>query len=328
MEPAKAAARANLNPFEIAAEHATLDVPIAHPTQSIGALRRSLLGRAYESASHIAVCKGDKFAGLLRIEELIAADDDRTVASVMDSDAPTAAPGLDQEVAAWRAVQNGESALCVVDKEGRFRGIIPPHRLLAVLLQEHDEDMSRLGGFLKNSSAARLASIEPVRRRFWHRIPWLLLGLAGAFVAADVVGWFEAQLQEMLLLAFFIPGIVYLADAVGTQTETVLVRGLSVGVPVGRVAVAELLAGAGIGVALALIAAPMVYWRWGNAKLAVIVGIAIFAACSVATIVAMALPWVFDRFGKDPAFGSGPLATVIQDLLSILIYFGVALAIV
>jgi Mg/Co/Ni transporter MgtE len=60
------------------------------------------------------------------------------------------------------------------------------------------------------------------------RIPWLLLGLAGAFVAADLVGWFEVQLQAQVMLAFFLPGIAYLADAVGTQTETLVVRGLSV----------------------------------------------------------------------------------------------------
>jgi magnesium transporter len=55
-----------------------------------------------------------------------------------------------------------------------------------------------------------------VPRRVWHRLPWLLLGLAGALVAADLVGWFEAQLRVQVMLAFFLPGIVYLADAVGT----------------------------------------------------------------------------------------------------------------
>lgn len=303
-------------------------VPIARPGDSVGALSRSMAGRRYDCASHIAVCDGERFAGLLRIEELIAADAGRTVGSVMDKDPPTAVPGLDQEIAAWRAVRQGEAALPVVDREGRFRGIIPPHRLLAVLLQEHDEDMSRFGGILKDSSAARLASTEPVRRRFRHRIPWLLLGLAGAFAAADIVGRFQAQIEEKLVLAFFIPGIVYLADAVGTQTETVLVRGLSVGVPVGRVAVLELLAGVVIGAALAIISAPLVYWRWGDGEVAMIVGLAVFAACAIASVVAMALPWLFSRFDLDPAFGSGPLATVIQDLLALIIYFTTALAVV
>lgn len=322
------ATRANLFPFEVALEHATLSVPIARPQDTIGALRQSLIGRRYDTVSHVAVCEGERFVGLLRVEELIEANAQQSVASVMDPDPPTAAPGLDQEIAAWRAVRHGEAALPVVDREGRFRGMIPPHRLLAVLLAEHDEDMSRLGGFLNDSSMARLASTEPVRRRFRHRIPWLLLGLAGAVAAADVVGWFEGQLQQKLVLAFFIPGIVYLADAVGTQTETVLVRGLSVGVPVGRIAARELLAGVAIGAALALVAGPVLYWRWGDGEVASIVAAAVFAACAVATLVAMTLPWVFSRFGLDPAFGSGPLATVIQDLLSLIIYFSIALAVI
>lgn len=315
-------------PFEIAAELASSRVPIARPAQTIGDLRRDIAGKSYDCASHIAVCEGERFVGLLRIEELVAAEEERAIAEVMDANPPTAIPGLDQEIAAWRAVQHDESALSVVDAAGRFVGIIPPHRLLAVLLKEHDEDMARLGGVLKESSAARLATEEPLRRRFWHRLPWLLFGLAGALLAADLVGWFETKLQEKLVLAFFIPGIVYLADAVGTQTETVIVRGLSVGVAVGRVVVLEALTGLGIGVTLALVAAPAVYWRWGDGEVALVVGLAVLAAASTATLVAMALPWLLSRFQLDPAFGSGPLATVVQDLLSILLYFLVAAAII
>jgi magnesium transporter len=142
-------------------------------------------------------------------------------------------------------------------------------------------------------------------------------------MAADLVGSFEAHLQLNVMLAFFIPGIVYLADAVGTQTETVVVRGLSLGIPMRRMAARELLAGILIGVALAAVALPFVWWRWNDGGLALSVGISVFAACSTATLAAMMLPWLFDAFGSDPAFGSGPLATVIQDLLSIWIYLSV-----
>jgi magnesium transporter len=238
------------------------------------------------------------------------------------------APGVDQEVAAWRAVQHAESALAVVDAAGRFVGLIPPHRLLAVLLSEHEEDLSRLGGFLKNTSMARHTSEEAILHRFWHRLPWLLLGLAGALFAADMVGWFERQLQDNVLLAFFVAGVVYLADAVGTQTETVVVRGLSVGVAIKQVVWRELLTGVLIGVALALVAFPLVYWRWGVKDIALGVSLSLLAACSTATIAAMALPWGFEHFGVDPALGSGPLATVIQDLLSILLYFAIVTAMV
>ncbi|NTW36339.1 MAG: magnesium transporter [Syntrophobacteraceae bacterium] len=268
--------------FETAAEHACARVPVASPIHRAGDLRQALVGQLYESASHIVVCEGDKFLGILRIEDLLAAPTDSLVGSLMDREAPVVAPGVDQEVAAWHAVRNEEAALSVVDREGRFVGIIPPHRLLAVLLSEHEEDLSRLGGFLRSTSAARITSEEPVGRRFRHRVPWLLVGLGGALLAADFVGWFEAQLQHKVMLAFFIPGIVYLADAVGTQTETVVVRGLSLGVAMRQMAGRELLAGLAIGLALAVVSGPLVWWRWGEGDIALCVGLSLFAACSTA----------------------------------------------
>jgi len=64
---------------------------------------------------------------------------------------------------------------------------------------------------------------------------------------------------------------------------------------------------------------------WGDGSVAAAVALALFASCSIATLVAMALPWIFQRLGADPAFGSGPLATVIQDLLSIAVYLAIAM---
>jgi len=311
--------------FETAAEHATARVPMAGPLQRVGDVREFLVGQHYESASHIVVCEADKFLGIVTIEELLVAPADVVVESLMDRGAPVVAPGVDQEVAAWRAVRHGASALAVVDGHGHFVGMIPPHRLLGVLLSEHEEDLARFAGFLKTTSVARTASEEPVQRRFRHRLPWLLLGLGGALLAADLVGVFEAHLRLNVMLAFFIPGIVYLADAVGTQTETVVVRGLSLGVPMRRMVGRELVTGALIGMALAAVALPFVWWRWSDAGLALSVGLSVFAACSTATLAAMMLPWLFQAFALDPAFGSGPLATFVQDLLSIWIYLSVTI---
>lgn len=314
--------------FETAAGHACARVPVASPTDRVREIRLSLLGQQFESAGHIVVCEDGRFAGIMPIETLLAAPEETTARELMDDAAPVVAPGVDQEVAAWRAVHHAESALAVVDAEGRFIGLIPPHRLLAVLLSEHEEDLSRLGGFLKVTAVARGASEERVSRRFRHRVPWLLPGLGGAILAADIVGSYEAQLKDAVILAFFVPGIVYLADAVGTQTETVVVRGLSVGVRLRQMLPRELLTGLVIGLALAVISFPVVWLRWTEQEVALAVSLSLFGACSTATLAAMALPWMFDRAGLDPAFGSGPLATVIQDLLSILIYFAISTAVV
>ncbi|MCF7220344.1 magnesium transporter [Marilutibacter chinensis] len=313
--------------LETAAGLATASVPVYTPDRRVGDLRREIAGQRYDCASHVVACDGTAFLGLVRIEDLLAAPADATLQTVIDRDPPVVGPDMDQEIAAWLAVSHGESALAVVDAQRRFIGLVPPRRLLQVLLSEHEEDLSHLGGFTRGAMQARVSSVEPVRRRFRHRLPWLLVGLGGALLAADLVGRFEAQLRTQVMLAFFIPGIVYLADAVGTQTETVVVRGLSVGVAFGRMARRELLAGLAIGLALAVVAGPVVWWRWADAELALSVGLAVFATCSTATVTAMALPWLFERSGLDPVFGSGPLATVIQDLLSILIYFAIVFAV-
>jgi magnesium transporter len=313
---------------ETASEHVRTLVPVVSPQTRARDLRQSLEGKQFDSATHIGVCDNGRLVGVLRIEDLLSALPDAKISDIMDGDPPAVAPGVDQEKAAWKAVQHGESALAVVDDTGRFVGFIPPDRLLAVLLHEHDEDMARLGGFLRNSSMARTASEEPVAKRFWHRLPWLLLGLAGAVIAADIVGFFETQLKANVMLAFFIPGIVYLADAVGTQTEALVIRGLSVGVPIARVIRREIVTGVCVGVALAAVFFPIGFWRWGDAGLVMAVALSILAACATANFVAMALPWLLHRVGIDPAFGSGPLATVIQDLLSIVIYLAISTAVI
>jgi magnesium transporter len=312
--------------FETAAQHATLAVPVVEPSARTQEILDSIAGRGLECASHIVVCEGERFRGVIRIEDVFSAPAGATAADLMDADAPVVGPGADQEQAAWRAVRHGEAALAVVDAAGRFHGLIPPHRLVAVLLSEHEEDLARLGGFLKGTSSVRHASDEPVARRFWHRLPWLLFGLAGAFAAADLVGWFESRLREQIAIAFFVPGIVYLADAVGTQTETVVVRAISIGIAARRLVRREALTGLAIGSALALLAFPLLYWRWSDPDLALRVALALGAACSTASVVAMGLPWLLERLGVDPAFGSGPVATVIQDLLSIAIYFAIVTA--
>jgi magnesium transporter len=313
---------------ETASVHVCRDVPRLAPDVTAGRARMLLIGHRYESAADIAVCDGDRFVGLVPIEVALSAPNWERLGALMDPDPPVVAPGTDQEVAAWKAIHHGETSLAVVDAEGRFVGLVPPRRLLAVLLAEHDEDLARLSGFAASTRSARRASEEPVAQRLAHRLPWLLVGLAGSLLAAGIVGRFERELETTVALAFFVPGIVYMADAVGTQTEALVIRGLSVGVPIRRVIRNELLTGLLVGLTLATAFLPLGLILWDDGEVALSVAIALLAACSTATIVAMVLPWALHRAGADPAFGSGPLATVLQDLLSLVIYFTVAAAIV
>jgi magnesium transporter len=308
------------------------DVPLCGPDTTAAALRAMLAGSRYQSAADVAVCAygasvPHRLLGLIPLERVLAAPPESRAQDLMDPDPPVVAPGLNQEAAAWKAARHGESSLAVVGADGVFRGLVPPARLLTVLLTEHDQDLARIGGFLTSSASARHAMDEPVPARLWHRLPWLVLGLAGSAAAAMLVRGFETDLASDVRLAFFIPGIVYMADAVGTQTEALFIRGLSVGVRIRKVFRLEALTGLFVGLLLAAITAPTVWLVLGSAPLAVTVSVSLVAACALATVVAMTLPWLMSRLGRDPAFGSGPLATVIQDLLSLVIYFAVAAAV-
>lgn len=314
--------------FESAASLATDAVPFAHPDERVADLRARLGERRWDCVSDIPVVERGtrRLLGLLQIEDVVAAADEVALATLMDADPPRIAHGIDREHATWKAVQHRESALVVVDDEGRCLGLIPPHHLLQTLLAEHDEDLSRLGGFMKSAEEARHATEEALPWRLWHRLPWLLIGLAGAFVAAGIMGNYEETLRHMLVLSLFVPGIVYYADALSTQTETVVVRGLSIGMPLRRMLLRE--AGTGLLIALltAIVVYPIVRFGWQDPTLALIVSLSLFVACAVATAVAIVLPVLLWRMKLDPAFASGPLATVIQDLLSLLSYFAIATA--
>lgn len=308
--------------------YASTNVPMAYPDETSAEILHQLSqAPRFDTMADIAVIETGRLVGTIPIERLFAASPDSPASELMDRDPPIIGPGVDQETAAAKAVSHEESSLGVVDANGLFLGLIPPHRMLGVLLEEHREDMARVSGYLHQSSTARSATAESLPRRFWHRFPWLAVGLAAAMAAAGLVAGFEQGLAAHLELVFFMPGIVYIADAVGTQTETLVVRGLSIGIPVGHVMRRELVTGVVLGAVLGSLAYPLVL-SWFGSEVALTVALSIWSASTVATGVAMFLPWILSTLSLDPAFGSGPLSTVAQDLLSLAIYFGLATAIV
>jgi magnesium transporter len=115
-----------------------------------------------------------------------------------------------------------------------------------------------------------------------------------------------------------------LTDAVGTQTEAIAVRGLSLRrYPLARILLTEALTGGLIGLVLGLLAFVGIAAVFGNLVMGLGVGLSLFAAGAVASSIGLLLPWMLSRLGLDPAFGSGPVATIIQDVLTIIIYFAV-----
>jgi len=303
------------------------DALLVAPRETAGAVVETMR-RSRSATNWIAVCEDGKLAGLVAASRLLTATADEPVEAAGYVPIIRTVASTSAESAVWLATMSGAEVVAVEDEAGQFQGVVPLSRFLPLLIHEHEEDLARLGGFLRGARMARTASEEPVQRRVIHRAPWLLIGLLGAVLAAQTVRAFEAELEATVALAFFLPGIVYMADAVGTQTETLVIRGLSVGVPIRRILRLEALTGVLVGALLSLGMFPLALAFTGDATLSLAVALALMASATCATLVAMSLPWAMDRLGLDPAFGSGPLATVVQDLLSILIYFAIAVALI
>jgi magnesium transporter len=267
--------------------------------------------------------------GTLSAAELLVLPAVAVLGDVVDRDQPRVRSDTDQEEMASMALHHGVAAIPVVDAAGQLIGVVGSVAMMDILRREHVEDLHRLAGVTLESADARNALEEPPLRSARHRLPWLIVGLGGSVVATFIVARFETALAAKPALAFFVPGLVYLADAIGTQSEAVAVRGLSLShVGIGRLIGNELRTGLLIGIVLALLAFPMVWLVFGEPRLAAAVALALAGASIVASVLGLLLPWLLARVGSDPAYGSGPLATIVQDVLSLLIYFGCVTAIV
>jgi magnesium transporter len=310
---------------DTAGEHLVLRVLHASPHETVGTLRQRLAaGVQVDSAEAVYLLDGRRhLLGLVPMSRLLRARPEQILADIAIAPVPAVRIGADQEHVASLALQHGLTSMPVVDRRGHFAGVVPPLALLEVLRREHVEDLHRFAGIgPEESGRAREAIEAPPIRRARDRLPWLLVGLAGSMLATFIVAGFEAALEARIAIAFFVPGIVYLADAVGTQSEAIAVRGLSLSrLPLARLLAGELRTGLLIGITLALLVLGPIWWWFGDADLAVAVAVALLAASTCATTIGFALPWLLARSGRDPAFGSGPIATIIQDMLSLLIYF-------
>jgi magnesium transporter len=311
---------------ETAARHMVRRVPTTSAATTADAALLALRGQTFDSVDALCVIDADgRLQGIVPAPRLLSAPGPALIAEIMRRDPPRCRPDTDQEHVATMARRHRISSVPVVDDGGRLLGVVPALAIIDVLRREHIEDLHRLAGIVRETDHALGALEEPPVRRLRHRLPWLIVGLIGSVLATVVVMQFEAALNERVAIAFFIPAIVYLADAIGTQTETITVRGLLAGLPpFRRLLAGELGAGLLIGLVLGGLAMPTVWLAFGDPWLALTVGLAILVAGTIATSVGLVFPWLLARFGADPAFGSGPVATIIQDVLSLLTYFVVA----
>ncbi|MDT3684974.1 MAG: magnesium transporter [Pseudorhodoplanes sp.] len=303
------------------------EVPIGKLEDSAAAVRQHLIGRTYDDASHVFVTAEDgRFEGIISLGTLMSAEAQKPLSALIKpAERHVVTPETDREDAASLAIQTGISTLAVCDADRRFLGALSASAMMSILRDEHLEDLHHMAGILGKSEKAQAALTAPPYRRALYRLPWLLVGMGGSAVATATMARFEGVLAAHIAVAFLIPAVVYLADAVGTQSEAVAVRGLSLmGGDLIPLLFGELGTGILIGAALGGLAFPLIWIMFASATLAATVSLALIAASSIATTIGLLLPWSFARIGYDPALSSGPLATVIQDVISLLVYFLIA----
>ena len=163
-----------------------------------------------------------------------------------------------------------------------------------------------------------------------HRIPWLFLGLLGGIFATFIVSKYESILSADVRLAFFIPMIVYLSDALGTQTETIYVRELFERRRFGlaKYISKECIVGLGLGITSGLTLGLFSAFWLKSFAIGLTVGLTMLINLTIAPVLAVLIPNILYKRHIDPALGSGPIATIIQDLISLVVYFLVASAII
>lgn len=291
-------------------------------------MRERLAADTFAAADLLVVTGADgRYAGAAPLLRLLQADGATPVSELVQSDWPMVTPDVDQERAVHIAAEAKVAALPVVAADGAVVGVLPPVVLLEVMAHEHREDVHRVAGILRERDGPRHALEDHPLRRAARRLPWLLVGLALSAGATAVMHEYESTMQANLAIAFFIPAIVYLTDAIGTQTEAIAVRGLSLRrLPLARILALELATGALIGLVIGGAALPAVWLMYGSMALALGVAATLLIAGTLASSIGLVLPWLLAKTGIDPAFGSGPVATIIQDVLTILVYFTVMAA--
>lgn len=314
-------------PPESAGRRMIRNVPVFGPEDRILDVKKNLFERAneFETLNYIYVIDGEgKLVGVLSIKEIFQKPEQTALKDLMVKEIIKVRPHTDQERVAILALKHNLKAIPVVDKEDRFLGVVTSDVILEILHSEHIEDILRTAG-IHSPVAETLRGTPLFLARV--RIPWLVLGLFGGIFAAEIVEFFETPLKTHFILAAFIPLIVYIADAVGTQTETLFIRNLVLNTQFGvkKYLFRDIKVGFLMALALGtLLSFLSIFWFNSPYYIGLILGVSLFLTILMAIFIGIFIPFLLQKLKKDPAIGSGPFGTIIRDLTSLIIYFTVA----
>ena len=266
-----------------------------------------------------------QLTGIVSLRDLVVAAPDTTLAEIMTRDVVFVHTDTDQEEVARTIQRYDIVAVPVVDSEERLVGVVTVDDVIDIIEQEATEDIYALGGVQSDRDNYFQTNLLTVARR---RVVWLFVLLLTNTVTGAIISSQESLLQEVVILAAFIPLLTGTGGTVGAQSSTVVIRGLNTeeiqNMGAGKVIFREAAAGILLGLILGSMATVWAYFLQGNLAVATSVGISLIAIALLASVAGSALPFLFRSLSLDPALMSAPFITTAVDVLGVLIYFQIA----
>ncbi len=263
--------------------------------------------------------------GALSLRDLVVAQPEQPLQDLMRRELVYVHTNTDQEEAARMIQRYDFLALPVVDREQRLVGIVTIDDLIDVLEAEGTEDIYTAGGVQSGGENYFQTNLITVARK---RVVWLFVVLVANTGTIAVIQSQEALLEEVVVLAAFIPLLIDAGGNVGAQSSTVVIRGLNTdevrSSQMLRIIWRETLAGTILGLLLGIAVTIWAYFLQGDWGVALSVGLSLAGISTLASLAGSALPFLFKALKLDPALMSAPFITTAVDVLGVLIYLNVA----
>jgi magnesium transporter len=261
--------------------------------------------------------------GVVSLRRLLLVSPETPLKRIMTADLISARVDMDQEEVARQVAAYNLLAIPVTDEENKLVGIITVDDVIDVIKDEATEDIYRLAGVAGDDRA-----FTPARESFRKRLPWLAINLVTAFLAAGVVALFENQIDLFPVLAIFMPIVAGMGGNAGTQTLTVIVRGIALGELTWsnsrKALLKEAAVGVGNGLVLGVIAALVVWITRGSPVLGAVLGMAMIINMFVAATAGTLVPLGLRAVNVDPALASSVFITTMTDVFGFFSFLGLA----
>lgn len=266
--------------------------------------------------------EGKRLSGVISLRDLIIANEDTLIKDMMNERVVSVSVGSDQEKAADLMKDYDLLALPVVDFEQHLLGIITVDDIVDVMEEEASEDYSKFAGV--TDVGLTLNPFVAAKKR----LPWLVILLFLGMITATLISQFEATLQQVAILAAFIPVVAGTTGNSGTQSLAVVVRGLATGnfdqLTIKKFFLQEVGTGLITGFVCGVVITFIVFFWKGQFFIGLVVGASLMFSILVATLAGGFVPMIMHKLKVDPAVASGPFITTISDIISMLIYFSIA----